>query len=372
MRHRWAVVPFAVLTTAAFLAVVDGCTIINGLVVATDATGPVAMTDAEAGVGTDSGCHVLPPPPPAPETIENPNVADVVVVAKEFLLSTKTGTPAFGFDLDNACSVDKSTETCIGESPHFDPAGGGIDNNAGLLFNAINDRTDLEARLNAGIRAGRNSVLIRIAKYNGKADDPSVTVSLYASPGLFDPPGSDQHKDPKFLESEAWELDRAQFNAISGADPITTTQGYVANGILVTYTSATIALSDTFSVTLSGAVLTAVLDLSGPKPTIKSGVLAGRWAASDILRVIARQRPSGDGGKDLCDLPNEYNFAKGVICNELDIMIERASDGKGLKCDATSAAIRFNAGAASLGPLRDTVPEEPCPGFPPDDCKDGG
>lgn len=368
MRRRSLAMFVALLGCSAAMCAIDGCTIVNGLTVPEDAA---AATDAPPppDEGGDAppidGCNHARPPPP-PKTSDGPENLSVVVVAKQILLSPDpTGDPV-GYDLDDKCS---GPETCVGEKPHEDPGGRGVDNNAGSLFTLVNGRTDLEQRVNDGILLGGKTILLRITGYNGKADDPAVTISLYTSQGLFD--GSGNNVAPAFVESEAWSLDQSQFSAIAPDLPKATTQGYVANGIVVGSLSASVALSASFSVTFNAAYVTAELDLTGAKPTIKSGIIAGRWPVADILRVIARLRTS-DGGKPLCNDATNYAFAKKIICDDLDIRGDRADDGKMLPCNATSAAIRIMTAPASLGAHRTEPPDEPCPGFPADDCKDGG
>jgi hypothetical protein len=360
----------SLLAASGALCVVDGCTIVNGLVVPHDASATSmgdARSDAAPAADGGDGCdHALPPPRPA--VTDTADDLTVIAVARQILLSTPSGTVAVGYDLDDTCSVDRATETCLGAKPHSDPPRG-IDNNAGDLFNLVNGRTDLEKRVNDGIVVGKNSLLVRLGGYNGKADDPRVTVSIYASPGLLD--GTGQPQPPQFVDTEAWSLDDGQFNAITDL-PTATTDGYVANGTVVAFLDVKIALSNDFSLTFDGAVLTAQLDLTGSKPAITSGVIAGRWPATDILRVVARQR-TADGGKALCDDPISYAVAKSIICSDLDIRSDRSSDGKGLACDATSASLRFLGGHASLGSRKAGVPDEPCPTFPSDSCNgDGG
>jgi hypothetical protein len=357
----------ALLASSAGLLAVDGCTIVNGLVVPHDAsTASNVEAGTEAGKDSGDGCnHALPPSRPG--FADTADDLTVVAVAKQILLSTPSGTAPVGYDLDDTCSVDKATETCLSAKLHPDPDGG-VDNNAGDLFNLVNSRTDLEKRVNEGILAGKNTLLVRVGNYNGKPDDPSVTVSVYASPGLLDAGVS---TSPQFIDSEGWALDDAQFNAITDL-PTTTTQGYVANGTVVAFLTAKIMLSDSFSLAFDGAVLTAVLDLTGSTPTITSGIISGRWAATDILRVVARQR-TADGGKALCDDPISYAIAKGVICGDLDIRADGTTDGKGLPCDATSASLRFIGGRASLGQPKTGTPVDLCPTFPADSCNgDGG
>lgn len=370
MRVRAPGVLLLLLGGSGALVAVDGCTIVNGLSVPLDA-GPAAIVEAAAADASDAGdgcTHATVPG--RPTVTDSANVAPIVAVARQILLSTPTGEVAVGYDLDGVCTIDTATETCTSDKPHVDPPGG-IDNNGGDLFNLVKTKTDVERRINDGIALGKTTLLFRLAEYNGMPDDPSIVFSVYASPGLLD--GSGQAMPPSFVATEAWALDDAQFTAISPDVPITTTTGYVAGGVVVANLgSAKIGLSSSFAVSLKSAVLTASLDLTGAKPVMKTGIIAGRWAASDLLHVISRQRTS-DAGKALCDDPVNYGIAKAVICADLDIMVDKIADRSGLACNATSASIRFVAAPASLGQKRATPPDEPCPAFPPDSCRsDGG
>ncbi len=371
MRGRAFGVLLGLVGASVALLLADGCTIVNGLTVPVDG-GSAAILEAAATDAKDggAGCNHAIPPAKSLTAVDGPDVAPLVVVARQILLSTATGDVPVGYDLDEVCTVDTATETCTGDKPHVDPPGG-IDNNGGDLFNLVKTKTDVETRINDGIAVGKTTLLFRLANYNGKADDPSIVFSVYASPGLLN--GAGQSTTPSFVESEAWALDDAQFTALSPDVPITTTTGYVTGGVVVANLgSARIGLSSSFAVNLKSAVLTATLDLTGARPLMKGGIIAGRWPASDLLHVISRQRTS-DGGKALCDDPLNYGIAKAVICADLDIMVDKVADRSGLACNATSASIRFVAAPASLGQKRTTPPDEPCPTFPSDSCRgDGG
>jgi len=371
IRSRLLGLPLALLATSAALLAIDGCTIINGLVVPVEAgpTPAATTTTPDAAQDSGDGCnHTMPPErPTVPDT---PEQQTIVIVAKQILLATPAGAEPVGYDLDEICTTNKPTETCLSDKPHNDPAGG-IDNNAGDLFTQVKSRTDVEQRINDGIALGKGSLLIRLSGYNGTPDDANVVVSIYASPGLLDYGG--QPQPPSFVATEAWSLDDGQFTAITPDLPVTTTTGYVAGGVVVAFlASVNLSVSSSFGIKLKSAVLTADLDFTGPKPTMSGGIIAGRWAASDLLRVVAQQRTT-DGGKALCMDPINYGIAKAVVCADLDIMADRIADRSGLACNATSASVRFVGGAASLGAKRKTVADDPCPTFPSDSCRpDGG
>lgn len=370
----------ALMACSGALLMIDGCTIINGLVVPTDAAGKPDAPVGEVGVpDSGDGCDHLYPPPPPPGLDDGTISLEMVVVMKELKLATQTGAVSVGYDLDGKCTKANvpESQTCLGKKDFADPGERGVDNNGGLVFNNFNSipgqkKINVEDRANEGILEGKNSLLVRVTGYNGKPDDRSVSVSIYASPGLRDVNGN--RKAPEFLETEAWSLARSQFNEALSDLPKATVGGYVANGkVVAELDAATIGLSASLSLTLTGGVFTGVVDLSKPKPTMTSGIIAGRWAVTDMLRVIARQRTS-DGGQALCDDTSNFDFAKAIICGELDILTDKRSDQKQaapplVNCDAVSVSVSFSTGPASLGPRVDEPPDEPCPGFVAGDCK---
>jgi hypothetical protein len=363
------------LVCSGSLAAIDGCTIINGLVVPADAS--VVKVDAPTSGETsvpDAGDGCLHAFPPAKRT-DIPDIATdltMVVVARELSLATKVGADPIGYDLDRKCTkqMDPATQTCIPKLDFVDPPNG-IDNNGGELFATFRKLVtsfDLEERANQGIMEGRNAFLIGVTGYNGTANDQNVTVALYASPGL------DGVGPPAFDETDRWTLDEAQFPEFSPTVPRAVAAGaYVTNGTLVANLNATVGVSASFSLTLTGGVITGVIDLTGAKPTITKGVIAGRWAASDILQVISRQRVS-DGGQSLCENAITLAAAKAQICDNLDILSSVQDDPKGttppsVNCDAVSVSIGFDGARASLGKHVPVAPDEPCPGFVAGDCK---
>ena len=156
--------------------------------------------------------------------------------------------------------------------------------------------------------------------------------------------------------------------------PRATTAGYVARGKLVATLDVTLDLGDSFSVALKGGIVQADISLNGNagKPTITGGVLAGRWPIADALRVAGRVRLE-DGGKLVCENALAYATVKDIICQEADLVADRARDSTGAACDSLSAAILFQAAPASLGPLKTAIVENDCPDAGGDDCtKDGG
>jgi hypothetical protein len=376
MRRQLLVAACGLLAGSAVLVVADACTIVNGLTVPEDAAATIDAGDAVVESGPIDPCdHARPPPKPS--TADLPGDLTITVVARRFGVgSGDAGAPA-GFDLDNACSCPPAVaETCVGRKDHCDSVGG-RDNATGSLFNALLSfptakQLDFEDRVNSAVLAGKNTIMVRVTGFNGTANDPAVVVSVYAALGLLD--GAGNYMTPQFTEDERWALDDRQF-PITGSVPKATATGYVANGKLVAdLPSISIDLSDSFSIALTGGVLQADIALTGNagKPTITRGVMAGRWPIADILRVAGQVRLE-DGGKAVCDTPLAYITIKDQVCQEADIVADRARDKKGAACDALSAAVVFEAAPASLGPIKPSTPATNCPDATPDDCtKEGG
>jgi hypothetical protein len=371
MRGRVLLPLCGMLAGSALLAAIDACTIVNGLTVPEDAA---ATIDSGRDVALETGpidpCdHARPPP--RPSGADQPGNQTITIVARRFGIGTGDAGVPPGFDLDNACSCPPTVaDTCVGRKDHCDSIGG-RDNATGSLFNTLvgaptSNKLDFEERVNSGIRAGKNTILVRVTGFNGTADDPDVLVSVYASLGLLD--GAGDYVTPQFTETEQWALDDRQF-PVTPSVPKATTTGYVARGKLVASLDITLDLSDSFSIALTGSTMQADVSLTGNggKPTITGGVLAGRWPVSDVLRVAGRVQLE-DGGSRVCENPLAYATIKDIACQEADLVADRNRDKTGAACDSLSAAIVFEAAPASLGPVRAATPADDCPDTGPDDC----
>ncbi|MBS2011939.1 MAG: hypothetical protein JST00_03555 [Deltaproteobacteria bacterium] len=365
-RLRSSLAPVALLSAASALVCLGACTIVNGLVADPPDGGAVVITDGASGDGEAgpiaNGCATPPPKPSVPDD----GTLETVAVARRLFLTPPVGAAPVGFDLDDSCLLPTS-DTCRSPQPFSDDKGG-LDNRGAQLFALVNDRTDLEQRANDGILAGKNGLLVKIAKYNGKAEDYLVEISLYSAIGLLD--GGDV-VPPAFVESEKWTIDEGQFSELGL--PKLLVDGWVTGGkaYALVPPNASLRLSNSFSVQLSGGVLRFDLDLSTAKPRITGGVIAGRWPARDILATLSRQRLTDAGASALCN-PSQavlLELGRQQVCGNVDIMSDRTKDRTGAACDATSVAFAFEAAPASLGPRMPFTPEDDCPGFDAGACE---
>lgn len=349
------------------IATLEGCTIVNGLVADRPDSSTTKITDtgadSDAAGPIANGCAAIPARP----TVPDEGTMEVVAVAKKMYLTPQTGAAPVGFDLDESCLLP-SSDTCKSPKPVTDDPGG-LDNRGAQLFALVNDRTDLEQRANEGIVAGKNGFLFKVAKYNGKSEDYQVEVSIYSALGLLD---GGSNVPPKFEETEKWTIDEGQFDETLGVPKILV-DGWVVGGKVyaVVGPEASLRLSNTFSVLLSGGVLRLDMDLTGAKPRISGGVVAGRWTARDMIATVSRQRLSDASASAICASGQELILAaaKAQICENVDIMGDRKVDKTGATCDATSVAFAFEAGPAALGPKMPFTPEDDCPGFDAGACQ---
>lgn len=364
-RARASIVALFACAAASGIVAMNGCTIVNGLVADPPDGGVVVAegggNDAEAGpVG--NGCSA---PPPKPE-IPDDGALEVVAVTKQLFLTPKPGSSPVGFDLDESCLLP-SSDTCTSPQKVTDGKGG-LDNRGADLFALVNDRTDLEERANKGITDGKNAFLVKVAKYNGKREDPLVEISLYSALGLLD---GGNNVPPKFEETEAWTIDEDSFNDLGL--PSIVAIGWVTGGKAYAFVppETSLRLSNTFSVLLAGGVVQLDLDLAGTKPRITGGVIAGRWPVRDMLQTVSRQRLSDAGDSAICAPGQEVllALARTQICGNVDIMSERTRDRQNALCDAVSVGFAFEMGAASLGGKMAFAPEDDCPGFDAGACE---
>ena len=87
-----------------------------------------------------------------------------------------------------------------------------------------------------------------------------------------------------------------------------------------------------------------------------TGVLAGRWEAARLLTSLQTVADPLDSTKRLCvDSGPTYEFAKGKICESMDIASDPTTDGTGV-CNALSMGLGFEATLANFGPLVDAPP----------------
>ena len=327
------------------------------------------VPDVDAGVDADaapdvveagtSGCAraTYPDPPSGSDAADLP---PIVLAVRTLDLGESTQTPP-GYDLDNTCSCAfEAGPSCMSDKQHCDGPGG-VDNGSAQFFKlvqvAAGSSTFSSEAFSAKIEAGTFSLIIRVTKYNGKADDPSVQVAMYPSSGAL--------SAPTWGGADAWGIQGQSVIADDPDQPVYKSEGaYVSKGTLVAALPAIEATlgaeENSMKLLLTGGVLTGTLVDTPSGWSIASGLIAARWRIQDVFAALSTYRDSN--GKPICtDLAIVYQTAKAAICNGLDILADPAA-AKTERCDALSIGIGYTAYQAAIGSVE--APPTPLPGCP--------
>ncbi len=328
----------------------------------------------EAGPPPDPCRHATYPPPPA--TDDDPNTALpplVVALRDQSLFGTVDGGAPIGFDLDGVCTCFSDKTTAHAGSPScVAPEGGasacdedgGVDRQISSLLAAYTVSS-------AAGSTGGPTLLIKMTKYNGRANDSEVFVGYVASTGIFDRTGCTTNDDASAPYPPTWRgCDKFAPETASvlpsTTEPLFYLPGYVSDHVLVVQSSAkpvTFVVGNARLVVTDAVLvvrLTAVdaqLKPIEPPPAAGDrfhfeGTSAGRVNTTEALRAIARGQALADGGP-LCGFPNFFDTVKhSFVCPSADISTSSAQDFAGAECDALSFAAAFTADPVLVGTPR--------------------
>ncbi len=323
----------------------------------------VNVPDTKADV--DSCKHTtVPAQPTTNDGTQSPGDLTFAIRHVYFTSSPDGGAPSAGYDLDNHCTTDLASSSCIpaSGSPTIDQTGGIDDESVSLLNTLITAQPSLagslsDPSLNAAVAAGDFTILLRLYGYKGGANQTSssgISLGAQSSPGPTSLP-------PSFDGGDRWFP--AADDTTGGLEGGTnfpsqlSSNVYVTNNILVaTYTTSVTlrlivptgsSISGPLIVILTHPVLTGRIVARGDgRYDLVDGVVAGRWAANDMLRAIAPLKISGG---PLCDFlgGSVYPILSTSVCGARDINAAGNDDGTHA-CDGLSVALAFDAVAASV------------------------
>lgn len=277
--------------------------------------------------------------------------------------------PSHGLDLDLACTCPEP-ETCNpppDASPPRCDRDGGTDNALARLFAALGGiqpdafGPDFATK---SIRKGAYSMLMSIAGWNRKPNDPKVFASMYVSQGMegsVDGGGA----VPQFDGNDTWTVDpdslqqgdqnvgeNCQKNFTACTPKYLDSNAYVRDGVLVAHGDVPLSFSSdegTVTIELTGLTVVAHIFENGDAADWHmDGELVGRWSTDKILTSLGRVPISGT---PLCQTTGFFDIARAQICPAADLARDPADDQKGKPCEALSAAIHFTATAAKLGTI---------------------
>jgi len=316
-----------------------------------------------------------------------------------------------GMDIDGVCT---NSPTCLQDNPPVScaptetaiPYDGNYcrDNTFGKLevqaasIPEVGGKYGLnDDAFNCALCTGAYNFLIKISNYNGTANDDSVRIDLYPSPGLesvlpWNCQDADWRSHPCFTADMPWLIrDTAVTQDAGGpslpdavlADP----NAYVRDGYVVAelppdtlfwFPSIAGRKSDVatafplkFTQALVAGQITKAEDGTW---TIADGTIAGRSRESDIIegfRLIG-----------FCDTndPQDFSLMQNYLHGSLDVLADGGNDPS-TTCDGVSVGIAFTARQATPGSLIHVDELVECPEVDggsdastdaPDDADDGG
>lgn len=318
--------------------------------------------------------------PPAPPKVTNAgDDVEFVTAIRTIDLDEEDDTPRFGYDLDGKCTctfdgpsckrpafVDVKKDTCDDTR--------GIDNGGGVALariNALAAGAISSIVINEGATQGLWTLLIRVSKYSGTANDDSVTVAVYETPGMT---------APAWNGTDAWPVSNDSVGGSGSVDePLVVDEAaYVRDGLLVARMPQLkmrfrAEAVDLVMSVINNTMTARIVEASGGKFRLTEGTMASKWTHSNMFKALNEFRYGPATSNKFCRDDIIYLQVKNMFCSATDILeAEGPNDGSEF-CDAISLGLRFDTESAMLGPVSPPLaaPSDPCKqGFEPssDSC----
>lgn len=366
-----------------------GCSIYDSSLLLPASEGGDAAVDAGDDSDADRADPCALAHAPRPPAAGDPSGGDVEILAASHFIDLGLPNDAgiarlLGYDLDgvNTCcrAAPESCSARTANATHCDLEGG-IDNSGGALIRTLaqlGGKALDPATVNQRIDKGQYTLLVRVRGYNGQANDTKVELSVYVSDGIA-PDDAGSTATPAWDGTDTWTVDSNSvlFGGNDGGPLVPNfvdANAYVVSHVLVASLDFPIELGATtgqsFSIQLTGTVITGTLTQASSGWKIDDGQFAGRWSTPKLLASLGGIRLSSGGY--ICPGTSFYQNAKtNFICPAVDIALDRSDDGKAKPCSALSMGFGFAVVPARFGPVV-TKPVGPstCPdaGAQPDDC----
>jgi len=337
-------------------------------------------------------------PPPRPEMADNApqdDVPETVYALNDVILDTTQDDPVTfdplwkttGFNLDSRCTtVENSLWACDPPGPnpqHATDGLRGVDNAFGpalfplvdIQYQALESTKKmmdssyvsyaptLQEYAAKVVSTGQSALVLRMRRWNGTPNDPSVTVHITQS--VYGKPGDGSANVPTYSPGDvpAWEgndwfwvRSDTFLNGMDSEPKVFDNNAYVRDGVVV------LRLPDRAELIFVGPGLglrvalvqgtgTAVLREDGGLDNVQIG---GRWTRTDVIQTAQSVGvcPSN---------PSLYNLLVTAVDNNSDLRSNQDADGDGAPCDAISFGVSFRrgypariAGLVTGAPLPDT------------------
>lgn len=300
-----------------------------------------------------------------------------------------------GMDLDGLCT---GADTCEGQDS---PAGcaptvpqvpydgnhcrdntfGRLEFQAALIPEVAKKYGLSDDAFNCALCVGHYNFLVRISGYNGLADDESVRVDLYPSPGLekvlpwncADPTWTQR---PCFTPDMPWTVQSDVLAQQRGGPDLPDSiyfddTAYVRQGYLIaTLPDDTLfwfpgykALVVAYPLRIQKAIVTGkVVRGNDGVWRVEDGIIAGRSRAADIVKGF---RLIG-----FCESDKNYGLMSEFVQKNLDVLASGENDPN-VACDSMSVGLAFTALQATAGKVAKVDPLTECK-VPPRAVPDGG
>jgi hypothetical protein len=350
----------------------------------------VVAVDAEV---TDPCPHVRPPPPPTVDDAPAVSLEPIYLALREVTLSPSSPVGTVGYDLDRTCTCDsrpgaafEGGASCVSGRAAQCDSDGGVDNQGGLALATYGTFVDIDkaANINGRIAEGKQTSIVVLTRYNGRANDSEVGFGLFTSEGMKDGPGcpgsvtdADGFTSPGWCGEDLW---TASDTTVTGSDgnfvPRSAGTGYVTNYEFVVELNSPASIPfGGYKLTLGSPVSTGhlvpldanlkPLDTSTPPApelvkywSVERAILGGRVPASELLAAAGTLFTPGDAGgtrPPLCASPL-FGALKSQICDQIDISASKAFDFiPNARCDSLSVGVALRAASVRVNRIVPTA-----------------
>ncbi|MFW5739669.1 MAG: hypothetical protein ACOC1F_04825 [Myxococcota bacterium] len=367
-----------------------------------DGVGWWSGTDPETGCATAS----MPTPEDRPSSSDPGESIDPLFFAVRSMRlgsldkegnPSKTAWQGIGFDLDGTCtrsptcSVIDPVVSCTSRLPVV-PGDGNYcrDNRFGELEYAIAANEDIGERFglndttfNCSLCQGAYNMIFKISGYNGQANDATVRVDIYPSPGIetlkpIDCASADVwDEDQCWKKSDAWAIQSDYVTNPVGSTNIGDSKlddstAYVREWYAVVRLPDNTrfwfpddrGVATAFPLVMQGGLVTGKLTQDAEDNwTLEDGIIAGRMEAEDALESfrfigLCEDDPLGPTVESYARMWSDV-LSSGAVLPDAE-------------CDAISVGIAFTASEATMGAVTEVETDDPCADGGADAGTDGG
>jgi hypothetical protein len=212
---------------------------------------------------------------------------------------------------------------------------------------------------------GKFSLLFRLGRWNGEANDPEVSLQVL---NAFDANrGTDG--GARFDGNDTWVIDGESLISNIPTSPVL--KAYVTNGVLVAEMPSLVFKARVptnnekwllLRVVLRDAHITARITRTATGFTLDEGQIGGRSPSAELLTLAMYL--------GVCPGSVAFDSVKPLLCDARDLPVDPAKDGRDFACDAVSVGVSFEASPANAAATVDMPPDAlPCAAMMPMDCK---